>query len=230
MRIVNRYCVFGAIVPFGILSAAQGAETVERDRQTRIPFAELGGIRNWQAEESDTLFVQSRRGQWYRAELAPCFGLPVAHTIGFVFEFDHLSSIVVDGRECRISSLVKSVPPAALEDRESQQRAEQQSRQSDRREEQEASTGDDARIPFAHLGGIENWRAIDDDTLYIEGRNDKWYRAELRGNCPGLKLETSIGFVTEPVGGFDEFSSIVVDGRECHLKSLAQSEPPSGKK
>lgn len=83
-----------------------------------------------------------------------------------------------------------------------------------------------AYIPFAHLGGIRDWRAVDNDTLYIEGRNDRWYRAELLGPCVGLTFETTIGFVLEPSGSFDRFSSIVADGQQCHLKSLEEVKGP----
>jgi hypothetical protein len=87
-----------------------------------------------------------------------------------------------------------------------------------------------AEIPFAGMGGIQDWRADGDRALYIEGRNRQWYHAELLGPCIGLNFEHSIGFVIEPMDTFDRFSAIVVDGRVCRLKSLVKSEKPAGKK
>lgn len=218
-------CAAGVVAQVSASAVTAAAKSEEPGKQTRIAFADMGGIGNWRADDGDVLFVQSRKGQWYRADLlGSCTGLPFAHTIGFVFEpsgsFDRFSSIVVDGRECRIRSLVESTGPA--DTRKSPQTTAADAKGADH-------ANGDASIPFVNLGGIENWRAVDADTLYIEGRNDQWYRAELRGSCPGMRLNTTIGFVTRSVGSFDEFSSIVVDGRECHLQSLTESPPPPDK-
>jgi Family of unknown function (DUF6491) len=91
-------------------------------------------------------------------------------------------------------------------------------------------TGREASIPFADLGGIEDWRANGDRGLWIRGRSHKWYYAELFGSCSGLNFRESIGFVIEPYGSFDKFSSIVVEGRICHIRTLKESMPPPGKK
>lgn len=91
-------------------------------------------------------------------------------------------------------------------------------------------TGRDASIPFASLGGIEDWRANGDKGLWIRGRSHNWYYAELMGSCSGLGFEDRIGFVIEPYGSFDKFSSIVVEGRICHIKTLRESDPPPKKK
>lgn len=229
---LKRTCL--SIAALGALQlgmTATAADPPGSKDQARIAFADMGGIRNWRAEDRDTLLVQSRQGQWYRAEMfSSCGGLPFANAIGFVFEpdgsFDRFSSIVVDGRECKIKSLVKSDDPGSA-DAPSKPVATTHSKNAQSKDTQRA--GEDARIPFANLGGIETWSAVDDDTLYIEGRSNQWYRAELLGFCPGLKFETAIGFVTRPMDTFDEFSSIVVDGRECHLKSLTKSGPPPEK-
>ena len=87
-------------------------------------------------------------------------------------------------------------------------------------------TGREASIPFAALGGIADWRANGDHGLWIRGRSHKWYYAELLGSCSGLGFHDRIGFVIEPYGRFDRFSSIVVEGRICPIKSLRESAPP----
>ena len=44
-----------------------------------VPFVHFGGIQDWQADDENTLYVESQGGQCYRAEMAgPCFGLPNA--------------------------------------------------------------------------------------------------------------------------------------------------------
>ena len=88
-------------------------------------------------------------------------------------------------------------------------------------------TGREASIPFAALGGIDDWRANGDRGLWIRGRSHRWYYAELLGSCSGLGFRDRIGFVIEPYGSFDRFSSIVVEGRICPIKSLRESEPTS---
>lgn len=239
-----RSALFALLASFALAAIGLGAHAQDEAEQSakpaRIPFANLGGIRNWRAPDWDTLYVQARNGQWYRAELmGPCSGLNFAHTIGFVLEptgsFDSFSSILVDGEQCRVKSLVKSEPPSSgtrgrsgeattASARSDEERSEPAESETEDRAGQ--SSSDPASIPFADLGGIENWRVVDDQTLYIEGRSGHWYRAELMAPCPGLRFEDAVGFVIEPTGSFERFSSILVDGRECHLKSLTKSEEP----
>lgn len=86
-----------------------------------------------------------------------------------------------------------------------------------------------AEIPFAKMGGIRDWQADGDRALYVQGRNQQWYRAELMGSCMDLPFVERIGFVIEPNGEFDRWSSIVVHGQECVLTSLTESGPPREK-
>jgi hypothetical protein len=97
-------------------------------------------------------------------------------------------------------------------------------------DEASASGSEEVSIPFAAHHGIENWRAVDRDTLLIEGHGDRWYRAELMGSCPGLRHALSIGFDHEPDGSFDRFSAIIVDGQRCPLRSLTQTTAPEREK
>lgn len=88
----------------------------------------------------------------------------------------------------------------------------------------------EATISFANLGGINDWRADGDRALYVQGRNQKWYHAELMGSCIDLPNAERIGFVVEPAGSFDRFSSIIVRGRQCMLRSLTESDAPQSRK
>lgn len=96
--------------------AAQAGEMAARAPQASIPFVNHNGIRDWRATDSQTLYVQDSRRQWYRASLfGPCFDLPFAQTIGFETRgadtFDRFSSIRVRGERCAINSLERSDPP-----------------------------------------------------------------------------------------------------------------------
>ncbi len=90
-----------------------------------------------------------------------------------------------------------------------------------------APSGRDASIPFANLGGVYDWAADGNHALYIEGIDRKWYHAELLGPCIDLPFAEHIGFVTEPgSGAFNRFSSILVRGQQCPVRSLTRSDPP----
>jgi len=89
-----------------------------------------------------------------------------------------------------------------------------------------AERSTDASIPFVDYGGIRDWRSDNDRSLWIQARNRQWYYAETFGPCIGLRFANRIGFVTEPSGSFDRFSSIIVDGQKCMISSLEASAPP----
>ncbi len=86
-----------------------------------------------------------------------------------------------------------------------------------------------ARIPFANHGSIENWQADGGNAIYLEGPRRQWYRGEFLGYCPDIGIATTIGFETNAGGDFDNFSTILVRGHRCALKSLVKSAPPPRK-
>jgi hypothetical protein len=90
-----------------------------------------------------------------------------------------------------------------------------------------AASSEYLSIPFVDHGGIRDWRANDDRSMWIQARNGQWYYAEMFGPCFGLNFAERIGFVTEPSGSFDRFSSLIVDGQKCHIDTLRRSDPPS---
>lgn len=92
-----------------------------------------------------------------------------------------------------------------------------------------------AVIHFADYGGIRNWRADDDKVLYIEARNDKWYKATFFGPCWGLRSAVQIGFVSDLGSSVDRYGSIVVrrpgSGTvECHFRTFEELPGPPPKK
>jgi len=98
--------------------AMAGFEPIEAS----IPFVNQGAIRDWQAIDRDTLYVQDIQHHWYRAELmGGCLDLPYVNAIGFdargTNRFDRFGSIVVGRQNCALKSFVASGPPLPPEKR-----------------------------------------------------------------------------------------------------------------
>ncbi len=97
-------------------------------------------------------------------------------------------------------------------------------------EEAAATAGTETSIPFANRSGIRDWQAVDDDKLYIQDAQRKWYLATLATPAPDLSFATNIGFETKGVDRLDKFGVVVVGGTRYPLKSLVNSGPPPKKK
>lgn len=94
-----------------------------------------------------------------------------------------------------------------------------------------AETSAEAHIPFANTGGIQDWRALDNKGLYVQGTGRQWYYATLMGPCFGLDTAQGVGFVTSPSdGSFDKFGAVTVGDQRCQVTSLVKSDPPPGEK
>lgn len=87
-----------------------------------------------------------------------------------------------------------------------------------------------ARIAFANQGTIDSWQADGTSALYMQGQGRQWYRATLMAPCQDLPFANAIGFDTRGTTDFDRFSSIIVRGQRCPVKSLVKSGPPPKKK
>ncbi len=86
---------------------------------------------------------------------------------------------------------------------------------------------EEARIPFLHIGRIRTFRAIDQDTLYVRAQRRQWYRLETMGPCPNLPWAHVIGVDTHSGTTVDRFSTLLVEGDRCALRSVVRSgEPP----
>jgi hypothetical protein len=106
--------MLGAVV-VAVASLASAAET-----EVSIPFANRGGINDWQADRDVGLWVQDVHRHWYYAKLmAPCIGLPFATALKFDTRpngtLDRFSAIIVphegpSGR-CALVSLTASAGP-----------------------------------------------------------------------------------------------------------------------
>jgi opacity protein-like surface antigen len=89
----------------------------------------------------------------------------------------------------------------------------------------------DVSIPFVNHGGIRDWRAVDDHTLYVQSQDGQWFKATTMGDCIGLDFEDRIGFDTGPIDTFDKFSRLMVRGQPCPIQSLEKvaGKPPTSK-
>lgn len=83
-----------------------------------------------------------------------------------------------------------------------------------------------ASIPFVNHGNIRSFHAVDDETVYLQAMNRKWYKADLIGPCTGLPYATGIGVDARPMGILSRFGTIIVDGERCKIGSLTVAEAP----
>jgi len=88
----------------------------------------------------------------------------------------------------------------------------------------------DASIAFANHGGVWDWRAVGNHTIYFQDRNKRWYRAELIGTSTDLPWVQFIGLDTKPGDRLDRFSGIYVKGQHFPFSSFDQVAGPPPKK
>jgi hypothetical protein len=106
-----------AAIVAGAAAGSALAATSTAPADVSIPFANRGGIRDWQADHDRGLWVQDVHRKWYYAKfMGPCMGLPFAQTIAFdtrpIGTFDKFSAIIVPGSgRCVVQSLVASGAP-----------------------------------------------------------------------------------------------------------------------
>jgi hypothetical protein len=108
-----------ALALLGPAALAQESQTPAREPQASIPFADLGGIRNFRpGPDRHTLLLESQRRKWYLATFfGSCSEVQYAETIGVITNHagsvDRFSGIIVDGRRCPFRSLVEVPDPDA---------------------------------------------------------------------------------------------------------------------
>lgn len=125
MKIESRFIVAtlmamsAFVMTGGMRATAQAVAAAEgRGKETSIPFANMSGIRDWQAIDDSTLYVQDVRRNWYIAKLmTPSPDLVFATTIGFetkgTNQLDKFGTVVVGGQRIPLTSFVASGPPPA---------------------------------------------------------------------------------------------------------------------
>jgi Family of unknown function (DUF6491) len=106
----------GCALAAGLVAAAGPAQ-----KMLSIPFADIGNILDWRANDADAVYIESSRSEWYRATFfSPCISLPFALQIAFVTEpngaLNQFSSILVEGERCWFRTFEHaSGPPPAQE-------------------------------------------------------------------------------------------------------------------
>jgi hypothetical protein len=117
MNVRNNLRAALLIAGFGLASWTPAFATSNVTPEPSIPFANRGGIRDWQADKDRGLWVQDVHGKWFYASLmGPCTGLDFAQTIAFdtrpMGNFDRWSAIIVPrhGR-CVVQTFAPSGAP-----------------------------------------------------------------------------------------------------------------------
>jgi hypothetical protein len=90
-----------------------------------------------------------------------------------------------------------------------------------------AERASEVSIPFAsHARSIRTFEATDDDVLYLQDRQRRWYRAEIGAGCFGLRFAQAIGYDTRGSLSLNQFSRIIVGRDSCPILSLTRSDGP----
>jgi hypothetical protein len=81
-----------------------------------IPFADMGGVRDWRADGDRGIWIQATGGRWYYARfLGPCVGLDFRDRVGFMTEpggdLDKFSAVFADGQRCSFQTFAPSPAP-----------------------------------------------------------------------------------------------------------------------
>ena len=98
-------------------ATAQTGQPAAAGKEASIPFIRLNGIRDFEADGDDAVYLQDRARKWYHANLVgPCLGLTTAIRIAVDTRFggnslDRTGTLLVDGERCRLLDLVTSGPP-----------------------------------------------------------------------------------------------------------------------
>ena len=107
-----------ALVPVAAYAEDAKPVAAEKARPDYIPFANNGGVRDWRADDRDTIYFQDRQKRWYKAELiVPASDLPFTQFIGIDSDpgdrLDKFSAIYVRGQRYLLKSFepIEGKPP-----------------------------------------------------------------------------------------------------------------------
>lgn len=96
-------------------------------------------------------------------------------------------------------------------------------------EAQKSSSGSDY-IAFANHGGVRDWRAEGQDTIYFQDRQRRWWKAVLFAPAIDLPYAQAIGIDAEPSDRLDKFSSVTIRGQRYPFRSFERIEGAPPKK
>lgn len=122
MNTLNRNAVSASLATVAAvvsILAVQGTALANQPTpRAVIPFAALGGIRDWHADGDQGFYVEGTNGKWFHATFfGTCNDIRFVDHIGFVTEpvtgeLDKFSSIFVNGNQCSFRSFEPSAAPA----------------------------------------------------------------------------------------------------------------------
>jgi len=84
-------------------------------------------------------------------------------------------------------------------------------------------------IDYAGGGGIRDWHAEDERSIYIMDRMGKWYYATFSHRCMRLPNSGTVYFETDALGRFDEFSQVHTNWGTCQVDTIVRSHAPAAK-
>lgn len=124
LMIISRLLLITAILLGDTVSSANAkpAPWPKLGVEAQINFPNFGAINNFEADNDRGIWFEDRNHRWYYAELfGPCHGLNFAQAIGFdtrdSASFDKFSSIIVDGQDCKLATLVTAEKPLSRKER-----------------------------------------------------------------------------------------------------------------
>lgn len=122
-----RKILISAALVAGAFTASQSFAGTAKDWseygiEASIPFANHGGIRNFEPNGERGLWIEDRQRRWYYARIiGPCRSLDHATGIGFdtrgASSLDKFGGIYVSGDYCQFESLVTAAKPLPRNER-----------------------------------------------------------------------------------------------------------------
>lgn len=119
-RTPSATCVTGLLIAVLIVGAlVNTARANEPEKRAMIPFATLGGIKDWRADGDKGMYIQGIvGGKWfYVTFFGFCPDLRFSDRVAFVTEpgpeLDKFSSIFVNGTQCSFRTFAASAGPVA---------------------------------------------------------------------------------------------------------------------
>lgn len=83
------------------------------------------------------------------------------------------------------------------------------------------------QIQFSDLGGVKAWRRGDKDTVvYVQAKNNDWYRVDTYETCMKYVSDKGIRFVTELDEVGDRVSKVIVDKYICTVLEMTKVDAP----
>ncbi|MBP6580065.1 MAG: hypothetical protein KA199_00885 [Sphingorhabdus sp.] len=123
MRKMITATLFATMMTSAVFAGKDGAPAwPEYGVEASIPFADSGGIRDFETNEDRGIWIEDRQRRWYYASfIGSCPRLDHAMAIGFdtrgSTNFDKFGAVVTGDDRCAIASLVTAEKPLPRKER-----------------------------------------------------------------------------------------------------------------